>query len=884
VVAKNSAGSASGAVWSFTTKSQPTYTVSGYVKDSSGNGISGVTISFSGGYSSVTTASNGYWSKSGLTGSVSVTPSKSGWMFNPENATVKDASNNVNFMGTQVQTISPYNLHAISKTAFSVSLGWDMGSDIDVEYFEVQRLNHSKDYVQSSATTTEKVFYDGNLYQGTTYKYRVRAYSQYGYSNWSDPVTVTTLEANPPGYGAYLIDYILYSLPTSLPGPWISIPGGHMVRITDLTDWDGAAYNGMAFQLDYNVDDTKFLDSGKTFYTNDGEVMMIWGDVSSGGWPQTVAFKAGSKSAAGNSKITPNPLNLMEGIPGRIQISLDKQITRNPSQMVWYKTEGSQIKDSAKEWFASENHTLATSTIYATVTVPHHGNYGYFVLTGHYREEYGLFGNLNVCKPATPSAPINLMVMSTDSIGVSLGWANTSPYVESIEVYRSSNGIDYQLLKKLSSNEISYKDTNIVMGSTYHYKVRAVNKYGFSTWSNTVEQKVEQNISLVWQKNIGGSGSEFLWNIQKTLDGGYVAIGGTNSNDNGIINKGQDDVFVVRLDSGGNVTWKKSYGGNGEDAGYKILETDDGGYIFTGLTNSNTGDVSGNHGSADVWVVKLNSSGNIQWSRCYGGSGYDYASDIFETVDGNYLIAGTTDSSDGDVKINYGGFDAFVICINSNGNLLWKKVFGTNQNDSARRVIEKIDGIYKIILVSGTTGERSWITFLNASTEQQQLTVFPDSVNVFTSLTETNDGSFLIGGYSNSTWTFTGNHGGYDALVLKLNHSGQILWQKYYGGSSDDYLSEVEKTDDGGYIFTGYTYSNDGDVSGNHGNSDVWIVKIDSTGNLQWQKCLGGSGKDIGYSIKQLSQGFIISGLTNSTDGDVTVNNGLDDAWVLNIK
>ena len=116
----------------------------------------------------------------------------------------------------------------------------------------------------------------------------------------------------------------------------------------------------------------------------------------------------------------------------------------------------------------------------------------------------------------------------------------------------------------------------------------------------------------------------------------------------------------------------------------------------------------------------------------------------------------------------------------------------------------------------------------------------------------------------------SGNHGRLDAWLVKLGTNGVIQWHKCFGGTDEDTFSSVQQTDDGGYIAAGYTHSNDGDVLGNHGYQDAWVVKMDALGNLQWQKCLGGSDYDEAYQIQETSDGgYILAGYTYSNDGDV---------------
>jgi hypothetical protein len=291
------------------------------------------------------------------------------------------------------------------------------------------------------------------------------------------------------------------------------------------------------------------------------------------------------------------------------------------------------------------------------------------------------------------------------------------------------------------------------------------------------------------------------------------------------------------------ITWRKCLGGSDWDAVIPIQQTSDGGDIVAGVTSSNNGDVSGNHGAYDFWVVKLSSTGSLQWQKCLGGSGSDDAASIQQTSDGGYIVAGSTRSNDGDVSGNhdvsgnYGESDFWVVKLSSTGSLQWQKCFGGSNWDHAASIQQTSDGGY---IVAGSTGS--------------------------------SDGDV------------SGKHAGFDFWVVKLSSTGSLQWQKCLGGSGSDLAASIQQTSDGGYIVAGITSSNNGDVSGNHGAEDFWVVKLSSTGSLQWQKCFGGSNWDRAYSIQQTSDGgYIVAGMTESNNGDVSGNHGESDIWVVKL-
>jgi hypothetical protein len=155
---------------------------------------------------------------------------------------------------------------------------------------------------------------------------------------------------------------------------------------------------------------------------------------------------------------------------------------------------------------------------------------------------------------------------------------------------------------------------------------------------------------ILWQKLYGGSGYEYCTDIQLTDDGGFIVFGYTGSNDGDVSgNKGYQDYWAVKIDSFGNIQWQKCFGGTENDNGSNILQTSDGNYLMTGSSISNDGDVSGNNGYKDIWIVKLNLFGMISWQKTFGGSSWEYCRGIWQTNDGGYILAGETYSNDGDV-------------------------------------------------------------------------------------------------------------------------------------------------------------------------------------------------------------------------------------------
>jgi hypothetical protein len=246
------------------------------------------------------------------------------------------------------------------------------------------------------------------------------------------------------------------------------------------------------------------------------------------------------------------------------------------------------------------------------------------------------------------------------------------------------------------------------------------------------------------------------------------------------------------LDTARNLEWAKSLGGSGDDYAMSVIQNNAGEYLIAGYTDSTDGDITTNHGGFDYWVIKLDTHGNLIWQKCLGGSKTDEARSIKQTSDGGYLIGGYTWSDDGDVSGHIGTYDYWIVKLNSSGKILWNKCLGGSSWDYGVSAIETVDNGY------------------------------------------------FIGGFSISrNGNVTGNHGGFDYWVVKLDSQGDLVFEKSLGGSKDEQLNSAIQTHDGGYLLIGSTESNDGNVTGNHGGSDSWIVKLDSSGFIEWQKCFG---------------------------------------------
>ncbi len=478
------------------------------------------------------------------------------------------------------------------------------------------------------------------------------------------------------------------------------------------------------------------------------------------------------------------------------------------------------------------------------------------------------------------------------SPGASISWAFTDPDGDALsyDVYFENDKNAKIIASNVKENQLSPYMYSL---DKYYWKVVAKDGHGGETSSPVLDFETR---FIKWQKCFGGTVGDFAYSVQQTSDGGYIVAGYTYSNDGDVSgNHGSYDFWVVKLTYDGTLSWQKCLGGGSDDLAYSIQQTADGGYIVAGYTESNDGDVSGNNGGRDFWVVKLTYDGTLSWQKCLGGTSDEIAYSIQQTADGGYIVAGHTTSNDGDVFGNHGNNDFWVVKLTSDGTLSWQNCLGGTRSEYAYSIQQTADGGYIVAGetlsndgdVSGNHGSYDfWVVKLTSDgTLSWQNCLGGTSIDVAYSILQTADGGYIVAGhtYSNDK-DVSGNHGGRDFWVVKLTSDGSLSWQKCLGGVSDDLAYSIQQTADGGYIVAGHTTSNDGDVFGNHGNNDFWVVKLTSNAILSWQKCLGGGSDDLAYSIQQSTDGgYIVAGYTYSNDGDVSGIHGStrSDFWVV---
>lgn len=343
---------------------------------------------------------------------------------------------------------------------------------------------------------------------------------------------------------------------------------------------------------------------------------------------------------------------------------------------------------------------------------------------------------------------------------------------------------------------------------------------------------------------MGGSDQE--WNeavIKQTADGGYILGAYTNSTDGDVECTGQElsTIWITKLEEHGNVQWNSCFGGSDQDRFSDLLCLPDG-YLILGSTHSTDGEGLGNHGMQDALLIRIDLDGNKLWSRCYGGSNTDLGHGLSETTDGNFVFTAITRSVDGDLSgqnpynpVAATGTTGWLVKVDGDGNVLWQRCIGGFGND------------------------------------------------VLISLKESSDGSFIaVGNSSSIDGDIPQNRGGADAWVVKVDGAGDLVHSKTFGGSGTDIFYDCIVRSNGSVLAVGYTGSVDGNIAGPLGLADGWAVLLSEELELIWTQNLGGSLIDQMEGVCVTADDAVaMVGYSVSLDGDLTGNNGESDVWVV---
>jgi hypothetical protein len=345
----------------------------------------------------------------------------------------------------------------------------------------------------------------------------------------------------------------------------------------------------------------------------------------------------------------------------------------------------------------------------------------------------------------------------------------------------------------------------------------------------------------IWTRRYGGLGHDVGWGVQETLDGGYILVGATKS-----YGAGDLDVYLIKTDSNGDTSWTKTYGGTNSDNGWAVKQTVDGGYIVVANT------YSFGSGGQDIYLIKTDSLGDSLWTRTYGDIINEWGYSTQQTSDSGYIIAGRSGPP-------FGEDDVYIIKTDKIGDVLWSKTYGGTQWEGANEICQINNDDYIVVGYTNSFGSGENDVFLiklNSDGDTIWTRTYGGSSNDRGySIKQTFDGGYIITGYSNSFGT-----GNADVYLIKTDESGDTLWTKTYGGSQHDVGRCVQQTSDSGYVIAGWTSSFGLDY-------DMYLIKVDSYGNIRWSTPFGGEYAEQAYSIQETSDGALIAlGYTQSFD------------------
>jgi hypothetical protein len=393
---------------------------------------------------------------------------------------------------------------------------------------------------------------------------------------------------------------------------------------------------------------------------------------------------------------------------------------------------------------------------------------------------------------------------------------------------------------------------------------------GYSTSNNTgtlsgltnfgvndgLVMKLDKAGNIQWQKLLGGTGSfDQFFSACLTSDGGYLLIGTCGSSNSGtltgISTNGGQDGWIVKLDAGGNIVWQKLFGGSGNDSFQAVQQTADNGFLLAGYSySSNSGTLTGynNYGASDGWLLRIDLNGNSVWQKLLGGSVTDVFYSVLLTTDAGFITAGSSNSASGSGTLtgltNNGVQDGWILKGDAAGNTQWQKLYGGSASD------------------------------------------------VFNTIQTITGTEYFLAGNSSSTSTGTmpgiDNNGLQDGWIMKTDMNGDISWQKLLGGSDNETISKLKSLTDGSILVTGSAASTmSGTLAANagFGNTDVWLLNMDASGNTKWQKLLGGTNADAIETILQMTDGSFILAVNSSSanSGMLTGISGFggSDCWLL---
>jgi hypothetical protein len=346
-----------------------------------------------------------------------------------------------------------------------------------------------------------------------------------------------------------------------------------------------------------------------------------------------------------------------------------------------------------------------------------------------------------------------------------------------------------------------------------------------------------------WAQHLGAGGVDVLGALAPTADGGMLMAGYTDSS-----GAGMADGWVVRLDVAGRVRWSTVIGGSANDSFYSVQPTADGGAICAGDTLSVDSD-------GDGWIAMLDRDGEVVWQKLYGGDRSDSLRSIQRTGDGGYVVAGYTQSYG-----MAGSVDAWVLKLDQDGAIQWQRTYGGSNYDDAFAITLAPSGGYAVCGEGNSFGDvdgEVWCLRLEGDGELVwQKAIGGASADLADDLVAVSGGGYVI-----AAETFSFGAGNFDLWALKLDDSGELVWQQAIGGAQEEDIGTVAATAGQGVVLTS------GTTSFGAGQSDAWLLRLDGAGGLVWQRTYGGAGRESGYAVAALDDGRIVTAGFTDTYG-----------------
>jgi hypothetical protein len=356
--------------------------------------------------------------------------------------------------------------------------------------------------------------------------------------------------------------------------------------------------------------------------------------------------------------------------------------------------------------------------------------------------------------------------------------------------------------------------------------------------------KFDSVSNLEWTKTYGGSADDRGHGVVQLEDGGYAVVGYSQSSDGDATkNEGQHDNWVFRTDSKGTIIWQKSYGFLGHDHAYNIIPTSDGGLFFNGFLDvtlaggaGQEGKQNGNtlkHGVGEFWCHKIDLEGKVQWSRYFGGTSNDRSNDAIETKSGDFVLLGTSESQDFDISNPKGSYDAWIVKIDSKGDLIWEYSLGGSEYDSGKALIETQNGTLLIVgqsysqdkdITNPLGSSDGILVWMSQQGEVRTIQNFGDSgFDTLTDVIERPDGTLVLLGNSSSSEEESEAFDN-DVILYYTQPNGELISKHRLSGDGLDFGEKMVLTDMGKIILVGSTESNSGQFQNTKGGKDLFVA------------------------------------------------------------